>query len=297
MLSRLAESSFWMGRYLERAEGISRLLIEFHQLLIKDERSHIVRGCALLTHGLGIDSRADSARELVKVVYGGHENPSTILGALDGARSNARSIRDILPSDFYEAINRLSAATLEFNLDTPGDSLKIILDRLAVANGIYEWLAPHDEPSAFFELGRSLERLDLVSRLLSLRLENEWREEGSTTTLRSIGALSTFLKSRQPISASTVRPFLVGDSNFPRSLFSSALSAELSLVKIGKMTKTSTHDVLRPIAILGNQILHLEGDVIEQENLILHTPQKVNETTENIKLVFFRPIGSIVWNN
>src|ERR1035437_4005932 len=61
MLSRLAESSFWLGRYLERAEGMSRLLIEFHQLLIQDSRTHVKRGCTLISHGLGLEGAAAGA--------------------------------------------------------------------------------------------------------------------------------------------------------------------------------------------------------------------------------------------
>jgi len=99
MLSRLAESSFWLGRYLERSEGLSRLLLEFHQLLIQDQRSHVSRGCALLTHGLGLDATPFNIKTLVEVVYGESNNPSTIQGALYGVRNNARSIRDTLPSD------------------------------------------------------------------------------------------------------------------------------------------------------------------------------------------------------
>ncbi len=111
MLSRLAESSFWLGRYLERAEGMSRLLIEFHQLLIQDSRTHLKRGCTLISHGLGLEGEPKSARELVELAYGEPLNPGTLLGSIHSARSNARFIRDILPSDFYEAINHLNATT------------------------------------------------------------------------------------------------------------------------------------------------------------------------------------------
>ena len=172
MLSRLAESSFWLGRYLERAEGMSRLLIEFHQLLIQDNRTHVKRGSALISHGLGLEGEPKTARELVELAYGEPLNPGTLLGSIYSARSNARLIRDILPSDFYQAMNHVSAATDEFSLAAPGRSLRVILDRLAVVNGIFEWLAPEDESAHFLTLGRSLERMDLMSRLLSLKHEN-----------------------------------------------------------------------------------------------------------------------------
>ena len=55
MLSRLAESYFWMGRYIERAEGTTRLLVEFHQLLVQEQSSDQNVGVAVLVNGLGIE--------------------------------------------------------------------------------------------------------------------------------------------------------------------------------------------------------------------------------------------------
>ncbi len=297
MLSRLAESSFWLGRYLERSEGLSRLLLEFHQLLIQDQRAHVSRGCALLSHGLGLDTTPFNARTLVEVVYGDTSNPSTIRGALHGVRSNARSIRDTLPSDFYESINRLNAATEEFDIESPGRSLKEILDRLAVSNGIYEWLAPSDEASHFFELGRNLERMDLVSRLLTLQIEKEWRDQGPATTLRAVGGLSTFLRARVPISAERVRSFLIKDPAFPRSLFESGRMAEAALREITKLNGTASELILRPIGLLGSQIHFINDDPDEMARIIAKTPHAVEETSASIKANFFRPVGSIVWSN
>lgn len=297
MLSRLAESSYWLGRYIERVEGLSRLLLEFHQLLIQDQRSHVERGCALLTHGLGLEMKAKTTTELIEVVYGNQSNPSTIQGALHGVRTNARSIRDTLPSDFYESINRLNATTETFDVLSPGSSLKSILDRLAVSNGIYEWLAPSDESAHFFELGRSLERMDLVSRLLLLKIEKEWKEQGPATTLRAVGGLSTFLKSRVPITPDRVRTFLIKDQSFPRSLIEASKGAENALREICTFNGVSPGPVLRPIGLLKSEILFLQNSSSAEDEVIHKTPQSVEETSEAARTHFFRPTGSIVWSN
>ena len=89
MLSRLAESFFWMGRYLERTEGTTRLLNEFHQLIVQDRGAHAAHGCSLLTKSLGLSSSAITAAEVVRSVYGDIYTPSTILGSLSSARNNA----------------------------------------------------------------------------------------------------------------------------------------------------------------------------------------------------------------
>ena len=297
MLSRLAESSFWLGRYLERAEGMSRLLIEFHQLLIQDNRTHLKRGAALISHGLGLEGEPKNARELVELAYGQPLNPGTLLGSIHSARSNARLIRDILPSDFYEAINHLNATSEEFNVSAPGRSLGLILERLAVANGIFEWLAPVDESAHFVTLGRSLERMDLMSRLLSLKLENEWRDQGPATTLRSVGALNTYLRARVPLTSLSVRRFLVVSDIFPRSISECAKHADVELREISTMTQVRVDDILRPIGILASQIKYLPEGSEELENIIFETSRAVAQATDGIGLRFFRPIGSIVWSN
>lgn len=297
MLSRLAEASFWLGRYLERSEGLSRLLLEFHQLLIQDQRSHVARGCDLLTHGLGLELKAKTPQELISIVYGNSQNPSTILGAMHGIKSNARSIRDTLPSDFFESINLLNATADEFAVSQPGSSLKLILDRLAVSNGIHEWLAPADESALFFQLGRSLERMDLVSRILLMKIEAEWKDQGSTTILRSVGGLSTFLKARVPITADRVRHFLITDTTFPRSLIQSSKSAEISIREIANSNDSPSDLILRPIGLLNSQIYFLNDNFEEEEEIIRKTPSVVEQTSESIRRNFFRPMGSIVWSN
>ena len=297
MLSRLAETSFWLGRYLERAEGMSRLLIEFHQLLVQDNRTHIKRGCALISHGLGLEGEPKNSKELVALAYGEPLNPGTLLGSIHSARSNARLIRDILPSDFYQAINQLNATTGEFSVSAPGRSLRSILDRLAVTNGIFEWLAPEDESAHFLTLGRSLERMDLMSRLLSLKLENEWRDQGPATTLRAVGALNTYFRERIPLTTTGVRKFLVASETFPRSIAECAKRANLELHEVALMTQLRVDDVVRPIGILESQIRYLDNDSKELERIISQTSQAVAQTTNGIGLRFFRPVGSIVWSN
>ena len=297
MLSRLAETSFWLGRYLERAEGMSRLLVEFHQLLVQDNRAHVKRGCTLISHGLGLEGDPKSARELVALAYGEPLNPGTLLGSIHSARSNARLIRDILPSDFYQAINQLNATTDDFSLAAPGRSLRSILDRLAVTNGIFEWLAPEDESAHFLTVGRSLERMDLMSRLLALKLENEWRDQGPATTLRAVGALNTYLRERVPLTTVGVRRFLVESDTFPRSIAECAKRADVELREIAVMTQLHVDDILRPIGMLESQIRYLGDDLDELERIIAKTTPAVAQTTDGIGLRFFRPIGSIVWSN
>jgi uncharacterized alpha-E superfamily protein len=297
MLSRLAETFFWMGRYLERTEGTTRLLNEFHHLIVQDRGAHAAHGCSLLTKSLGLESQAITAAEVVRTVYGDIYTPSTILGSLSSARNNARAVRDILPSDFYESINKLYASSGEIDAHSPGQDLRIIIERLAVTHGIYEWLAPLDESAHFFRLGRALERIDLVSRLLAIDMESEWPEQGATTSLRAVGGLSIFLRAKVPVSPSRVRLFLASDPSFPRSLLQSAKEAQFAITQLGLVSNMRVDQELKPVATLGNRLTFLGEDAHEISDVLIQAISAVEKSTELIKDAFFRPIGSIVWSN
>ncbi|MEI9907230.1 MAG: alpha-E domain-containing protein [Actinomycetota bacterium] len=234
---------------------------------------------------------------LVSAVYGAAGTASTILGSLSAARQNARSVRDMLPSDFYEAINKLHASNDTIDYYSPGKGIRQVLERLAVAHGIYEWLAPHDEAAAFYRLGRSLERMDLVSRLLNMHIETEWPEQGPATTLRAVGGLSTFLRYRIPMTPKNLRQFLVTDMTFPRSLLQSSTNSEAAIRDIGRMSSLNVDQVIRPIGLLKSRLMYLGDIPHEIEDVLQQTIMSVAMTSVGVKDQFFRPLGSIVWSN
>jgi uncharacterized alpha-E superfamily protein len=206
-------------------------------------------------------------------------------------------VRDLLPSDFYESMNKLHAASESIDVYSPGHSLRGVLERLAVTNGIFEWLAPDDESAAFFDLGRSLERMDLVSRLLNMHIESEWLEQGPATTLRAVGGLSTFLRARVPLTPRRVRLFLVSDTSFPRSLLQSSKEAETAIRDLTRMSGLQVDSVLRPIGQLRARLMYLGENVEEVDDVLQQTIASVALTSAAIRDQFFRPIGSIVWSN
>lgn len=286
-----------MGRYLERTEGTTRLLHEFHHLIVQDRGSHAAHGCSLLTRSLGLTSDAATASDVIRAVHGDLYTPSTILGSLSSARNNARAVRDILPSDFYESINKLYASSGEIDVHSPGQDLRLIIEKLAVTHGIYEWLAPLDESAHFFRLGRTLERIDLVSRLLAIDMESEWPEQGPTTSLRAVGGLSIFLRAKVPVSPARVRLFLASDPSFPRSLLQSAREAQFAITQLGQISNIKVEQVLKPIAMLANRLTYLGEDAHEIGDVVIQALNTVEKSSELIKNAFFRPIGSIVWSN
>lgn len=301
MLSRLAESFFWMGRYIERAEGTTRLLVELHQLLVQDYGEDQKRGVMSLLRGLGLDdSAALSLPELVSAVYGTFDVPNSILGSLDAARNNARSVRDALPPDFFEVLNKAHLkAQIHPDPHFPGAVLREVLEGLAVVHGVFDWVAPRDEAHAFFELGSYLERIDLVSRLLDMRFDQGWPEQGPATMLRAVGGLSTYLRGHVRMNGPTVRHFLLVDPAFPRSILRSANGAENALREASMLTSTRVESVVQAIGLLRSHLEYTGHEATDEQvnQLVTQALRAVEATSTAVRESYFRPVGSIVWSH
>ena len=301
MLSRLAESFFWMGRYIERAEGTARLLVETHQLLVQDNGPDQARGVDCVLRGLGFDPAATTNLVgMVSAIYGSADVPGSIMGSLDYARNNARSVRDALPADFFEVLNKAHMKAMVVpDPHFPGSNLREVLEGLAVVHGVFDWVSPRDEAHSFYELGCYVERIDMVGRLLNMRLERGWPEQGPATMLRSVAGLSTYLRRHMRMTADPVREFLLMDSVFPRSIRRSVIGAEESLRGIAGHTATRVEPVLQSLGLLRGQ-LEYAGDFLTDETidrLVVLALRAVESTSAAVRDHYFRPVGSIVWSH
>ena len=112
MLSRVAESLYWMGRYAERAENVARLTNVNANLLLDLPRG-IAPGWAPLVAIMGGQADYDARytdyeeRNVVRFLLMDSDNPSSVLSSLAQARENARTVRDIMPREAWELINEL----------------------------------------------------------------------------------------------------------------------------------------------------------------------------------------------
>jgi uncharacterized alpha-E superfamily protein len=109
MLSRVAESLFWIGRYVERAEDTARLLdVHFHEAL-EDPSVDEAGSCAVLLAVMGApESTVDKCRNiraLLEVLGYDRDSPNSIVGALVAARQNARGAREALSAEIWECLN------------------------------------------------------------------------------------------------------------------------------------------------------------------------------------------------
>jgi uncharacterized alpha-E superfamily protein len=301
MLSRIAESFFWLGRYVERAEATARLLSEHHQLLVEDRSVPEDLGCALLLDALTMPTiGVETAQDLVRVVVGSELESSTIAGAVSAARTNARAVRDSLSQDTFEALNSAHLALSRGMAFTasPGVALHRVLERLLVVNGVVDWTMPRDEAYQFMVLGRELERIDMVGRLLSIRHDEMWPSSGPAAALRAAGALSPYLRTGKPLNATDVRRFLVLDATFPRSMRSCAADAEEAVRGLQRLGVSDSGSLLREVGMLRSELEYARvPSANDIETFIDEAREASLRASEEVNRAFFRQHGTIVWSH
>ncbi|MBK9159099.1 MAG: alpha-E domain-containing protein [Propionibacteriaceae bacterium] len=221
MLSRIAESLYWIGRYLERAEDTARLLDVQLQLAVEDpvvDRSAAAR-LLLTVMGIEPDDAADESA-MVETLCNDPASPSSIVSALQGMRESARRSRETVPTEMWESINATWNAVRagELRGNRPASAFKWVRERCAIISATAESTMRHDQGWYFFVLGRSTERVDMTARLVSAAASSisptAW-----TTALRACGGHHAFvLSSHDQDSNQEAAEFLLLDRLFPRSI-------------------------------------------------------------------------------
>lgn len=301
MLSRIAESFFWLGRYVERAEATARMLSEHHQLLIEDQSVPDQIGCSVFLESLSMPTEGvDTPQALVRAVVGTSSDPSTIAGAVASARDNARAIRESLSQDTFEALNAAHLAIsrgIAFAA-SPGVALHGVLERLLVVNGVVDWTMPRDEAYHFMMLGRELERIDMVGRLLAIRHDLLWPSSGPAATLRAAAALSPFLWTGRPMTGLDARRFLVLDPAFPRSMRTCASDAEEAVRGLQRLGASDSSLLLREVGMLRSELEYARiPSADEVETLAREAREATQRAGDEVVRAFFRQHGTIVWSH
>lgn len=300
MLSRLAESFYWLGRYVERAEATGRLLAEHHQLLVEDPHVPDDLACRALLEALTVqpDPYPSSPAGLVQAMVGDRSNPSTLAGSVARAHDNARGVRDAVSAELYEALNTANLALRPGAVPpaNPGPALYAVLGCLDTIAGIVGWTMPRDEAALFLFLGRSLERIDMTARLLDVRHDLLWPASGPVAALRAAGALHAFLRSGATPTGVEVRRFLVLDAMFPRSMRRCAADAEESVRGLERYGARGADGALRrTVGMLRSQLDYADEHEVDQ--LAADAQAAAAEADLIVAQTFFHQAGTVVWSH
>ncbi len=241
MLSRVADSCFWLSRYIERAETTARLLDVNMQLTLDFEdqatpQNHWQPVLATLEDQelfaeLFPVMSPDAVMEFVTFE---RKNPNGIFCCIANARENARTVREQISSEMWEQLNRTflylrdGPARADFQ-DSPIEFYRRLVDILHAFQGTTDATMSHGEGWDFLQAGKYLERADSTSRALDIKyhilLPSGERVGGHVditqwmAVLRSCSAMEAYLKSYVGhVSGSEVAEFLILNDEFPRSI-------------------------------------------------------------------------------
>jgi len=236
MLSRIAESLYWLGRYTERAEATARILDVYSHALLEDRVGGEESACRRLLETMGASDVADVGTNIESIVGFFVDDPrfaGSVVRSLEAMWENARGAREAMSSEMWESINATHSALADGrgrSVFAQHGFLGWVRDRAAIVAGLADATMSHDDTWRFIVLGRSLERVDLTVRLLSTRLGDAWGTAGWVATLRCCAAYESYLRTyRRGVDGSKALEFLLLDRLFPRSVFHALGAAEMVL--------------------------------------------------------------------
>lgn len=250
MLSRVADSIYWLNRYVERAENVARF-IEVNLNMLMDNLVGVsqqweplisVTGDRELFHQLYAEP---TSHNVLQFLTFDSRSPNSVRSCVRAARENARSVRETISSEMWEQVNSFYLMVEDAAKNKPEDiqdiyafyaEVKIASHRfVGVMNATASW----NESWHFGRLGRYLERADKTSRILDVKyflLLPSVTEVGSPldnlqwiSLLKSASAYEMYRKTEHTISPTGVARFLIFDPHFPRSIKFCLRRAEESL--------------------------------------------------------------------
>ena len=255
MLSRVAERVYWMSRYLERVENATRLVAVYGELLL-DFPGETALDWSVAIDILGMDvTCCEAGRDNAELAFllTDENNVASVLNSLNFARENARTTRDIVPSEAWRAINELHLYAVErLPMMTHGANTEVaeyIVGRCHEITGILEGTMSHGPAYQFVQLGRSLERADMTSRIIDVAAaimmggRSQLRMHESTIWRAVLRALSAYQMYRQYVRRRILGPdvinFLLRDEYFPRSVAYCVAVLEQALQSLPRSEVTS----------------------------------------------------------
>jgi uncharacterized alpha-E superfamily protein len=238
MLSRVAESLFWMSRYLERAEDVARIIAVNFQASLDDPSASqelawepliTITGDRVLFNAAFTTYDAESVTAFLTMRP---ENPNAILSCVGRARENARAVREQISREMWEQLNRLyhsiSAADIATIVRNPYDFFSEIRNGSHLFQGVTDATMAHSEGWEFIQAGKLLERADKTARILDVKYSALAPQPGGEAAplaslqwialLKSCSAFEPYRRSHSQLQAWRVVDFLLLDRTFPRSV-------------------------------------------------------------------------------
>ncbi len=235
MLSRVADSLYWLSRYIERSDGILRML-KINYATSQDSLQDfswrpVMKIFASAEDEHVTDIELDSRAVLLYMVTE-RENPSSVLNIITHARENARSVQDHITKDLWQCLNEYYHVVKDPNISTallredPISVLDVLIRQVMLYYGTAEITMARGEGSSFIRIGKYLERAIQSVDILDVKFSSVNTNPDLLTDtsywkhlLLSIGGYELYLKTyRQGFDAENVLEQVVLNNDFPRSV-------------------------------------------------------------------------------
>lgn len=283
MLSRVADSIYWMARYIERAENVARFMDVNLNLMLDITITSEQQWEPLVTvtgdRKIFAKNYKEATRDIViQFLTFDSDYPNSIISCLRSARENARAIREVISSEMWECINEfyllVTSPTAKneafLNPSTFFNKVKLSSQRFV---GIMEGTMSHGEGWYFSQLGRMIERADKTSRILDVKyfillptashVGTPYDQIQWAAVLKSASALEMYRKRFHRIIPRNVVDFLLFDRDFPRSIRFCLIAAEESLHRItGSPPGTFANQAERRIGRLRAELDYTDADEV-----------------------------------
>lgn len=239
MLSRVADSLYWMARNIERAENNSRVLSVqlIHMLEASDQEiadrdwGEVLEVCASQADYYQMYDRIDR-ETIIQYLTISPLNVNSLMNGMNYARENAKATRDIIPDELWEVLNEFHLSQKDWQ-ELPNtrqhtqEYLKKVTMTSMTAQGVIESTMSRGIPYTFIKVGKWLERAEKTARVLNVICEKNRKASFHSTdnyyywltALQFLNGYDAYIKEYPPTMESKhVLSFLIKESSFPRSI-------------------------------------------------------------------------------
>jgi uncharacterized alpha-E superfamily protein len=249
----VAEACFWVGRYIERAEDVARILDVNYRGVTENSAPEAAPAWWSVVAATGDTGEflrrypRPTERHVAEFLGLDRANQNSVVSCVNAARENARRIRDRISSETWEELNRfylaLSRQTIDqVMLDTPYAFCRDVKNGSHLLAGVIDNTMPHDEGWLFLRAGRFLERAGMTARILHSQaalLTQPFAGPDYAAThrwiavLKSASAYEAHRKShRGTIEPAGIVEYLLLAADFPRSALACVVEVEAALTAI-----------------------------------------------------------------
>jgi uncharacterized alpha-E superfamily protein len=268
MLARIAHELFWLGRNVSRAEHTARMIDGVFQVDLQgrqDDPAGVTLSweSVLAIMGASTATDAPTRAETVALLSTDAANANSVVASVNRARAGARTVRDVISAEMWEAINSFGLGLGDASVGATGfggpySFVAYVKSRSALFWGVAGRTMLRDEAYAFLDAGGRFESADMVLRMLRVALpvgrgdEAAPRDGQALALLGAVGGLQAFRRARaEAPTADAVARFLLYTHSYPDSVAAS-LDAVRDALELADANPRASGPVLRLSRVLAD---------------------------------------------